>query len=253
MEADRLAGDCPPASNDVQHTLRQASLCAEFGEPQQAQRRTFSRFQDHRIAGGKRRRDLPGADHQRKIPGHDGGDDTDRLAMDEAEDIARGRCDLAIDLVDRFGIVAECAGSAAGLRLQRHRNLGAIVAHAENGKLERVFLDEFGDAQQHLLALGGCGPRPGALLEGGAGGQHGGIDVVDAGIGDRRQSRPINRRDDVKHPAGGSVAPDAADEEFLRWHHVAAQLVDFVLHVSHSMCQAEERPIFRPPLSDQIS
>ncbi len=230
MEAHRLAGNRAAAGDDVEDPFGKPGLGAEFGKAQQRERGHLRRFQHDGIAGGKRRGDLPRADHQREVPRHDGADDADRLTVDEGEDVARGRRDLAIDLVDRLGIIAEAAGGAAGLGLQRHGDFRAVVAHAEHGKLQRVFLDQLGDPQQHLLALGGRGLRPAALLEGGAGGLHRPLDIRRAGIGDRRQAPPVDGRDDVERCPALRLAEGAVDEQRLRGDDAVAERFDLFLH-----------------------
>ena len=154
MQTDGFAGDRATAGDDIEDALRQASFGAKLCKPEQRQRRAFGRLENNGIAHRKRRRDLPGADHHGEIPGHDGGDHPDRLAMDEREDIVGGRRDFAVHLVDRLGIVAEGPGRAGRFRLQGHRDFGAIVANAKNRKFKRMFVDKVRDLQHDLLAGG---------------------------------------------------------------------------------------------------
>ena len=48
--------------------------------------------------------DLPGRDDERVVPGHDRGDDADRLAGHERQRLRAGRPDLPVQLVDRLGV-----------------------------------------------------------------------------------------------------------------------------------------------------
>ena len=79
------------AGDDVDDARRQARLDADFGERQRRQRREFGGLQHHRIAGGQRRRDLPGEHQQREIPRNDLPADADRplpgnsLSISEAQ------------------------------------------------------------------------------------------------------------------------------------------------------------------------
>src|SRR5262249_22615403 len=151
---------------DIEDAIRQARFARELRQPQQSERGDLRRLDDDGIAGSKRRRHLPGANHHREIPRHDDRDDAKGLAMDEAQYIVAGGCYLAIELVDRLAIVAEGAGSRERLGLDRQADLGAIVAYTEHGELDRMLLDEIGELEENLLALRRCGARPGALLEG---------------------------------------------------------------------------------------
>ncbi len=53
-------------------------LGADLGEGERGQRRVFGRLQHHRVAGGQRRRDLPGQHQQREVPRDDLAADADR-------------------------------------------------------------------------------------------------------------------------------------------------------------------------------
>ncbi len=55
----------------VEHPRRDARLVRQVGEQRARQRRPFRRLEDHRVAGGQRRRALPGGEHERCVPRRD--------------------------------------------------------------------------------------------------------------------------------------------------------------------------------------
>ena len=113
--------------------------------------------------------------------------------MHKAQNTGGRGCDLAINLVEQFGVVAERGRRTGRFGFQCHADFGAIVTHAQHGQFQRVLLNAVGDAQQHFLALGGCGAGPCGAAEGGAGAGHSGIDIGGTGIGNARQHRPVER------------------------------------------------------------
>ncbi|CAI8246663.1 MAG: Uncharacterised protein [SAR116 cluster bacterium] len=64
------------------------------------------------------------------------------------------RCggNLAIDLVDGLGIIADGVDRRPRLGLLRHADLGAIVPHPQNGQRQCIGRNQIGPFQQHRLA-----------------------------------------------------------------------------------------------------
>ena len=75
----------------LKHALRQAGALQDVGERPAAARHEVGRLEDHRVAVGERRRDLPGGNGDRKIPRRDQPDDADRLALDQHLDVRAAR------------------------------------------------------------------------------------------------------------------------------------------------------------------
>ena len=71
--------------------------------------------------------------------------------MDQRQHIAGRGCNLTVNLVQRFGVIAEGARGAAGFGLDRHGNLGAIVAHAKDSQRQRLALARAVAAARHEL------------------------------------------------------------------------------------------------------
>ena len=103
--ADNGAG----ASHDVQDAIGKTCFGCKLGNSKKRQGRGFGRLEHDAVAGCEGRRELPGSNHQRKVPGNDGADHANGLAMNEREHVLGGWCDFAINLVDGFSEVAKCS------------------------------------------------------------------------------------------------------------------------------------------------
>ena len=75
------------AGDDVEDAVRDARLGDELGQLERGHRRVVARLDDHRAAGGQRRRELPGQQQQRRVPRHDRRDHADRLAPRERDEV----------------------------------------------------------------------------------------------------------------------------------------------------------------------
>ena len=226
MKAQCLPGHRALPGDQVQNAVGQAAFGADLHQPQQAERCHLGGFEHHRIARRQRRRDLPRGNHQREIPRHDRPDHADRLAVDQPQNPGLRRGDFAGQFVDRLGIEPKGRGGAARLGLDRHADLGAVVAHPAHGQRQRLGLDRVGNLVQHFLALdrGGAGPDP--RLEHATGRGHGGIDIRRAGIGDAAQALPVNRRGHDHARARLRRTPLSIDEQPLIGHGLRRQHVD---------------------------
>jgi len=70
-----LTAGAPGADDDVDDALGHACLERQLREAQSAERRQLGGLEHNRVAGGKRRAELPGCDVEREVPGHDQADD----------------------------------------------------------------------------------------------------------------------------------------------------------------------------------
>ena len=77
----RVADALAAPEHDVDHAFGQ-DVGERLGELQRRQRRLLGRLEDHGVAAGDRRRQLPRHHHQRIVPRRDRGDDADRVAPD---------------------------------------------------------------------------------------------------------------------------------------------------------------------------
>jgi ParB family chromosome partitioning protein len=109
MQGERLAGRRTRAWNDIEHASRHAGFQCQLSELERGQRRLLGWLEHDRVAHGERRRDLPHRHEQREIPRHDGADHAKRLVHGKGKAVARLGADLAINLVESLGVVAQRA------------------------------------------------------------------------------------------------------------------------------------------------
>ncbi len=103
------------AGDDVEHAGRNAGLQCQFADAQRGERGELGGLEHHGAAAGQCRRDFPHADHERKIPGHDGAHHADRLAHRVGQRVGARRNHLAVDLVGPAGVVGRgCRAPPAG-------------------------------------------------------------------------------------------------------------------------------------------
>ena len=142
---------------------------------------------------------FPRADHHRKIPRYNRCHHAHWLAVHKAKDVVCRRRNLAIDLVNALGVIAERARRATRLGLQSHGDFRAIIAHAQNSKLKRMFLNQFRDAVHDLLALRRRGAGPDTAVEAPAGSLHSPVRILHRSAGNAGEHFAVNWRNDVEH------------------------------------------------------
>src|SRR5262249_793537 len=103
--------------------------------------------------------------------------DADRLAEGVAEEVAADRYGAALDLVGPAGVVAKGVDDTLDVAARVADGLAA-VERLQFGQFLRVLLDEVGEDEHEAPGVGGVHLRPGAALEGLAGGLDGAIDVL---------------------------------------------------------------------------
>ena len=155
----------------------------EPGKVEQRRRAVLGGLDDEGAAGGQRRADLHGGEEELAVPGHDGGDDADRLAPDP--DLHVGLVDRqmgALDLVGEARIIAVVVGDIGDLRRGLADDL-AGVAGLDLGQSRRDRRDEVGEAVEQLAALRRRHPGQGPPREGADAPLDGTIDVAPHGLG----------------------------------------------------------------------
>ncbi|MCY1526860.1 hypothetical protein D9M68_619040 [compost metagenome] len=204
----RAADGRAASEDDIDHARRQ-QLIDELGQAQGGQRGLFGGLEDHGVAGGERRAELPGRHHQGVVPGRDGGDHADRVAADhrgEARQVFPGR---------RTGKAAAGAGEEAehigygGKLVVQCGGVGfAAVVGLQLRQLFGVRFDAVGKLEQQGGAVPRGGPRP--AFEGRIGGTHRGVHLGFAGFGNLHQHRAGGRVEHVQGFAfaGGELAVD---------------------------------------------
>ena len=206
----RLAG----AGDDVDDTGRQLGLPADVGEGEGRERRGLGRLEDHRVAGGEGRRDLPRQHQQREVPRDHLGGDAERPGIGTEPRVAQ--------LVGPACVVEEVRGHEGQVDVAALADRLAVVDRLEHRQLAGALLHEAGQAEQVLapVAPGQAGPR--AVVRG-AGRGDGPVDVLRAGRGDLGQ-----------HLLGGGV------------HGLEPAAVDRVDHLA-----VDEQPVARGDVDDR--
>ena len=208
--ADQLAAGVAVAADDVEDARRQ-ELRGDLGHQERRDRRGVGRLEDDGVAGGQRRRDLPGRHHHRVVPGGDLRADADGLAADHrgvvGEVLARG---ASLQQPGAAREEPELIDHRADLLVPGELERFAGVAALGLDELLGPGLDGVGDAQQGQASLlrRDVAPR----LEGGRGRGHRGVDV--GGSGQRRLGVHLPRTgvDDVGRTAVLCVDALAVDE-----------------------------------------
>ena len=194
----------------------------------------FGRLEHHGVAGGKRRRQLPHRQHQRRVPGGDRHHHPKRLVSRVVEDagyVVRYNC--AFDLVGKPGVVVKVLGQSAQLWQHIDQPL-AIVARLNHCQFLDMALQVGGDTAQQLASGAGRHGPPGGRFEGCTRRGHGALSVNCAAAGNQRPGRTIGRVERLQPLAASSVRPDAADQLAVGAQHrcIAARHVGRLTHSS---------------------
>ena len=240
MPAQRLARRLAKSRHHVEHARRDASFRRQLGDAQRGQRRLLGGLEHHAIAGRQSGREFPGRHEQGKIPRHNGADHAQRLACDERQrGSGRGR-DLVIALVDGLAVPAHAFGHRAQIPIAGIGNRLAHVEGFEQRQLIGVFGDQLGEAHEHALARFGRLMAPASVLEGGAGGRDGKVDVGSIAGGDAGEQYPAHRRNAVEGLAAGGVHEFAADKGLVADGEAGGfrPPIDAGVHVCLSNCRS---------------
>jgi len=179
-----------PASNDVQRARREPGFESQFAEAQRGQGCLLRRLQDHAVAAGQRRSQLPTGQQEREVPGYDGAHHSDRLTQGVGERIVEGVDGLAVNLGGPSGVVAKHVGHHGHIDVARFKDRFAVVECLQLGQLVDILLDQVGDSPQDLASFAGgqLPPRSSEVVKRLAGRGDGLVDVVRAGFGDLGQN-----------------------------------------------------------------
>ena len=149
--ADDPGADLAGAGEQVDDARRQVLEARR--ERQGGERRQLRGLADRGVAGGQRRRQLPGQEQQRIVPGHDAGDHADRL-LDHQRQL--GRLDRGNHPAGRVAadlrVVVEGGRRPADLVRVLDQRLAALQRH-QLGELVAAGAEPGGDLVQELGAL----------------------------------------------------------------------------------------------------
>ena len=212
MRHQRLAHHGAIAGHDIDHAGRQAQfLDHELHEFEQRGGCELGWFDHHRAAGRQRRRQLPGRQHQGRVPWRDERTHADRLFEDVGEVIGPiDRHHRALDFIRQAAVVVEPLRHVLGLRHHLRDQL-AVVAHFDLAQVVGMFFDELSDAPHHLAARRRCHLRPWPALEGARGRFDSPVGIRLVAFGDQRPGLARVGVVGLKLLAGGRIDPLAVD------------------------------------------
>src|SRR5262249_3853118 len=216
VQGERLAGRRAKARDYIEHTHRQACFKRQLPELERGQRRLLGWLEHHRVAHGKRRRDLPQRHKDREIPRHDGANYAERLVDGKGETVARLWPDLAIDPVERLGVVRQRADRLRNVDVERILDRLADIKALEHGKPLGIALDKLGKRKENALLLAVMKASPTSVLEGAPRRGYSLIDIGDIALGDLIDHRAVARRYIVEGAAGDACLKAPVDHRPVR-------------------------------------
>ena len=181
-----MLADLAPAGHHVEHAGGEAGLVQRLGEDEVAERRLRRWLEHHGAPGGERGAPpsttaiVTGA-----FQGTIAADDADREQADQAGPLAGLDLPLELEGADQLGVVVEHRGDQAGLGLGRLADGAAHLLGGDAGDLVGALAQQVGARTSRSARCVRRHPRPGAVVERGAGGRDG---VVDVGV-DRERDR----------------------------------------------------------------
>ena len=192
----------------------QPRLLEPVRELERRDRRVVGGLDDERASRRQRGRELPGQEHQRRVPGHDRANHADGLMARVDQVVAPVGVDrVAVDLVGEPGEVAVPVGQGRGLARHLAQEL-AVVQRLDLSELGRVALEHVGDAQEHAPPLAGAHLAPRARQRV-ASRPDRAIDILRAALRHGRPRLAGERVERVVGAARGRRRPGAADRQLV--------------------------------------
>jgi hypothetical protein len=137
----------------AEHARRHAGALRQLGQRERRQRRLLGRLDDHRAAGGQRRRDLARDHRDRKVPRRDRRAHADRLADDERALARVGARDrLAVGAARFFGKPLDEGGAVDDFAARLGERLALLGGH-DARQVVGMLQHQVEPAQQHRVAL----------------------------------------------------------------------------------------------------
>ena len=162
---------------------KELSALPQTSDPQRGQRGQFRRLHHDRAAACQGRRELPHADHQRKIPRHDRGDHAHRLPHGIGQRIIARGDHIAADLVGPTRVIGQRVDGRREILTQRRRNRLAAIQALDFDDLVSVLFEKLRPSQKNVPAFRGTHGAPGTF-KGATGRGDGEVDVGLVAFGD---------------------------------------------------------------------
>ena len=159
---ERLAGFDAEAVDDVDDAGRQ-DVGDQFHDDQDAKRCLLGRLQHHAIAGGKRRRELPGRHQDREIPRNDLADDAERFVEMIGDRVLVDLRDAAFLGAHDAGEIAQMVDDQRHVGMRRLADRLAVVERLDQRQQIEIAFHLVGDPVQDARALLDRGLAPGVL------------------------------------------------------------------------------------------
>ncbi|MDZ7748879.1 MAG: hypothetical protein U5K43_08520 [Halofilum sp. (in: g-proteobacteria)] len=195
MAPERLARAGTVAGDHVEHPARHARLVGELGDAHRGHRGLLGRLDDHAVARGQGRTQLPREHHQREVPRQHRADHPDGLAHDHRHGVVADRRGLVVDLVDGLGVPQDALDGLGHVDRGAVADRLARVQALHHRELVAVALQQLAQAHHHALAVPGVHARPVAALERLARAAHRQIHIIGIAGGEL-----------AEHRAGGRIA-----------------------------------------------
>ena len=166
----RLSQLAARPGDEVDHAFRHARFMQRFDDPPRAERRRRGRLEHHRVAANQRRRQLPGGNRGRKIPGRNQTHHAERLADGEHMDaIALGGNQHAGHARAFAAEVAQDVDGAPHFALGFGQRLAFLARHV-GAELIELAIHDVGGLVQQIAASRRRHRRPGWEGRGSRGG-----------------------------------------------------------------------------------
>ena len=157
---NRLADDGTAPDDQIEHALGNAGAHDDFRQRVSAAGNKVGRLENHRVAIGQRRRDLPGGNREWKVPRGDDADDPERLAGHLDVDIRPHAAELLSRNPQHFASEEVEDLSGSGRLADTLRQRLAFLARQQASELFAAGENFSRDAQQNVMPLLRRRPRP---------------------------------------------------------------------------------------------
>ena len=206
---ERLPDVASPADQS-DHAVRYAGLATQVHEQSAGDRRLGRRLEHDAAAGQDRRHDLLELVAYGHVPGHDPGDDTDRLAHDERIAVRIAAHGLERHLPHGVDVHPDDTDGVRQRERGRVRRTHRAAAHPR--ELRRTFGHELTEPAYDADPVSEGRVRPLATRQCGRGSAHREIDVVDRGSAHACEHLLGRGIDDLGHRTA-RLTPRAVDED----------------------------------------
>ena len=211
MTRQRIANHRSFPRQHAQQPRRQTGLLEDPRQLQRHQRRRFRGFEDHRIAGGDRRRHFLHFAGDRRVPRGDRRHHAQRLVAAQGQQVClTRRRQLSFQQLAGGGEVAGAARRAHH-QASRFRQRLAVVAALHPRQLIKTGFDNIRHFMQDLCPQMGQHVAPRWFPPGTLGAGHRVLQIVETGRPQRCVHRTVRRKVTV-HQIAAAVAPATADK-----------------------------------------